>query len=190
MPRRTRSRWLAIRAAIRQSGIAAPGRVHVALGEPHPPLAVHRGQVHLARGRGRQPDVAGLPDLGRHDVDVDREQPALADGAHDRIDRRLPVAVGDAVHGVLHQVGAPLVDALELHARSASSCSGRSPRCGARRPCPRSGACRRRPRAGRHGRRQAGHSLPGARRGARSRRPGRPTLPVASARFTRAALVR
>ena len=63
------------------------GRVHVALGEPHAPLAVHRGQVHLARGRGRQEHVAGLADLRRHDVDVDREQPALPDGTHDRRDR-------------------------------------------------------------------------------------------------------
>ena len=38
-------------------------RVHVALGQAHPALAVHRGQVHLARGRRRQPDVAGLADL-------------------------------------------------------------------------------------------------------------------------------
>ena len=52
-------------------------RVHVALGQAHPALAVHRGEVHLARGRGRQDHVAGLADLGRHDVDVDREQAAL-----------------------------------------------------------------------------------------------------------------
>ena len=54
------------------------GRVHVALGQAQPALAVHRGEVHLAGRRRRQPDVAGLADLGRHDVDVDREQPALA----------------------------------------------------------------------------------------------------------------
>ena len=70
--------WLAIRAAIRQSGIALARRVHVALGQAQPPLAVHRREVHLARRRRRQPDVAGLADLGRHDVDVDREQAALS----------------------------------------------------------------------------------------------------------------
>ena len=69
-------------------------RVHVALGEPHAPLAVHRGQVHLARGRRRQPDMAGLPDLGRHDVDVDREQAALLDRVDDGLHHRRAVAGG------------------------------------------------------------------------------------------------
>ena len=90
------------------------GRVHVALGEPHAPLAVHRREVRFARGRRRQPDVAGLADLGRHDVDVDREQSALLDRADDGIDHRGAVAVRHGGHGVLHHVGALLVGLLEL----------------------------------------------------------------------------
>ena len=65
-------------------------RVHVALGEAHAPLAIHRGQVHLARGRRRQPDMAGLADLGRHDVDVDREQAAVLDRGNDGVDHAPP----------------------------------------------------------------------------------------------------
>ena len=95
-------------------GHGLAGRVHVALGQAHPALAVHRGQVHLARGRGRQPDVAGLADLARHDVDVDREQAAGPDRPHDRLDHGRPIAGRDRAHRVLHQVGALLVDALEL----------------------------------------------------------------------------
>ena len=91
-----------------------PGRVHVALGQPHAALAVHRGQVHLARRRGRQPDVARLPDLGRDDVDVDGEQPALADRVHDRRDHPGTVAPRHGGHGVLHHVGPLLVGLLEL----------------------------------------------------------------------------
>ena len=53
-------------------------------------------------------------DLGRHDVDIDREQAALLDRADDGIDHRRAVAVGHRVHGVLHHVGALLVDLLEL----------------------------------------------------------------------------
>ena len=71
------------------------------------------------------PDVAAgsitcaqAADLGRHDVHVHDEQAALADGVHDRLDLRLPIAAGHRVHGGLHQVGAPLVDALELGAFS------------------------------------------------------------------------
>ena len=92
----------------------SPGRVHVALGQSHAPLAVHGGEVHLARGRGRQPDVACLADLGRDDVDVDREQAALLDGGDDgRHECRL-VARRHRVHRILHDVGALLVDLLEL----------------------------------------------------------------------------
>ena len=69
-------------------GHGAAGRVHVALGEAHAALAVHRGQVHLARGRGGEPDVARLTDLRRDDVDVDREQAALLDRVHDGGDHR------------------------------------------------------------------------------------------------------
>ena len=54
------------------------GRVHIALGKAHAPLAIHRGEVHLARCRRGQPDMARLADLGRHDVDIDREQAALS----------------------------------------------------------------------------------------------------------------
>ena len=95
-------------------GHGLAGRVHVALGQPHPPLAVHRGEVHLARGRRRQPDMAGLADLGRHDVDVDGEQAALLDRVHDRLDHARPIAIGHRRHGVLHHVGALLVGLLEL----------------------------------------------------------------------------
>ena len=56
-------------------GHGLAGRIHVALSQAHPALAVHRGQVHLARGRGRQPDMAGLADLARHDVDVTANRP-------------------------------------------------------------------------------------------------------------------
>ena len=70
----------------------AAGRVHVALGQAHAALAVHRRQVHLARGRGRQPDVARLPDLRRDDVDVDREQAALLDRVRDGGNHGGPVA--------------------------------------------------------------------------------------------------
>ena len=105
---------LAMRAAIRLSGIAWPGRVHVLLGETHAALAVHRGEVGFARRRRRQPDVTGLADLGRHDVDVDGEQTALLDGVHDRLDHGVAVAVGRRHHGVLHHVGALLVVLLEL----------------------------------------------------------------------------
>ena len=59
-------------------GHGLAGRVHIALGQSQAALAVHRGEVHLARRRGRQPDVAGLADLRRHDVDVDGEQAALS----------------------------------------------------------------------------------------------------------------
>ena len=44
-------------------GLGLAGRVHVALGQAHPPLAVHRGQVHLARGGRGQHDVRAWPIL-------------------------------------------------------------------------------------------------------------------------------
>ena len=59
-------------------GHRLPRRVHVPLGQTHAALAVHRRQIGFARGRRRQPDMAGLADLGRHDIDIDREQSALA----------------------------------------------------------------------------------------------------------------
>ena len=90
------------------------GRVHVALGETHAPLAVHGGEVHLAGCRRRQPDVARLADLGRHDVDVDGKQAAFLDGVHDRSHQGWLVAGRHGVHGVLHDVGALLVGLLEL----------------------------------------------------------------------------
>ena len=90
------------------------GRVHVALGEPHAPLAVHGGEVHFPRRRRRQPHVARLADLGRHDVDVDREQPTLADGVDDRRNQRRSIAGRYGVHRVFDDVGALLVDLLEL----------------------------------------------------------------------------
>jgi hypothetical protein len=41
-------------------------------------FAVHRGKVRFPRGSGRQPNMAGFADLGRHDV-VDRKQPSFLD---------------------------------------------------------------------------------------------------------------
>ncbi len=58
--------------------------------------------------------MAGLADLGRHDVDVDGEQTALLDGVHDGLHHAPAVAGRHRVHGVLHDVGALLVDLLEL----------------------------------------------------------------------------
>ena len=55
-------------------------RVHVLLGKPHAPLTVHRGEVHLAGCRRRQPHVAGLTDLRWDNVHIDGEQSASADG--------------------------------------------------------------------------------------------------------------
>ena len=95
-------------------GHGLAGRVHIALSQPQPTLAVHRGKIHLASRRARQPDVAGLADLGRHDVHVDREQAALADSGEDRIDHGFLVAVGDRGHRVLHEVGPLLVGLFEL----------------------------------------------------------------------------
>ena len=97
--------------------MALTRRVHVALGQPHAPLAVHGGQIHLARGRGRQPDMTGLADLGGHDVDVDRKEAALLDGINDGCHLGRPVAGRHGVHGILHDVGALLVNLLELDAR-------------------------------------------------------------------------
>ena len=59
--------------------------------------------------------MRGLANAGRHDVDVDDEEPARVDRADDGFDQRLAVTVGDGVHRVLHPVGTLLVDALELH---------------------------------------------------------------------------
>ena len=49
-----------------------------------------------------------------HDVDIDREQPTLADGVDDRRDQRRSIAGRYGVHRVFDDVGAPLVDLLEL----------------------------------------------------------------------------
>ena len=90
------------------------GRIHVALGQPHAPLTIHRRQVHLARSCRRQDDMRRLADLRGHDVDVDAEKATLPDCAHDGVDLCLPVAIGNAGHGVLHHIGALLVGRLEL----------------------------------------------------------------------------
>ena len=90
------------------------GRVHPALGQAQPALAVHRCQVHLARGGRRQHDVRASADRRGHDVHVHAEQPAPADGAHDGLDQGLAVAGRHGVHRLLHHVGAALVDALVL----------------------------------------------------------------------------
>ncbi len=58
--------------------------------------------------------MAGLADLGRHDVDVDGEQAALLDGGDDGRHQCRPVTGRHRVHGILHDVGALLVDLLEL----------------------------------------------------------------------------
>jgi Rhodopirellula transposase DDE domain len=76
----------------RAVGHRATRRVHISLGQTHTPLSIHRGEVHLARGRGREPDVAGFPDLGRDDVDVDREQTAFPDRVHDGRDHRRSIS--------------------------------------------------------------------------------------------------
>ena len=95
-------------------GHGLPRRVHIPLGQPQATLAIHRGEVHLARRRRRQPDMAGLADLGRDDIDVDGEQTALLDRAENRVDHRLAVAIGNRRHRVLHDVGSLLVVLLEL----------------------------------------------------------------------------
>ena len=66
----------------------------------------------VAAGRIRWQSCA---DFGRHDIDVDAEETALPDRAHDRVDHAIAIAVGDVVHRVFHEVGALLVDALEFH---------------------------------------------------------------------------
>ena len=93
-------------------GIA--GWVHVLLGEPHAPLAVHRGEVHLARCRSRQPHVAGLTDLRRNNVHIDGEQSASADGSNYCIDEGLAISVRNSRHRILHHIGSLLVGSLEV----------------------------------------------------------------------------
>jgi hypothetical protein len=39
--------------------------------------------------------VRGLADRGRHDVDLDDEEPAIVDRRDDRADQCLTVAIGD-----------------------------------------------------------------------------------------------
>ncbi len=181
---------LARPAAIRQSGMAEPGAVHVFLDQPHPPLAVHRGQVHLAGFDRRQDDVRALADLGGHDVDIDREQAPGLDGRHDGVDHLLAGRARAGVHRFLHHVGAAVVDALELGGvqrrlvvvvrpdvvdlavaadQEVVDVGRRAPDMGVGRA-----AC----------------SLPGARRGGTTPPPGRPMLPVASPIFTSAPIVR
>ena len=75
-------------------GHRVAGRVHEPLRQPHAPFAIHGREVHLAGCRSGQPHMRGLADLCRNDVDIDGEQPALLDRAEDRVDLRLPVAVG------------------------------------------------------------------------------------------------
>ena len=58
--------------------------------------------------------MAGLADLGRDDVDVDREQAALSNSREDGGDHGLLIAVGDRGHRILHQVSPLLVGLLEL----------------------------------------------------------------------------
>ncbi len=41
--------------------------------------------------------MAGLADLGRHDVDVDRKQTSFLDGVSDRADHRGAVAIGAVI---------------------------------------------------------------------------------------------
>ena len=53
-------------------------------------------------------------DLRRDDVDVDREEAAGLDGVDDGLHHRRPIAIGHGVHRVLHDVGALLVDHVEL----------------------------------------------------------------------------
>ena len=58
--------------------------------------------------------MAGLADLGRHNVDIDREEPAPSNRGEDRVDHGFLVAIGHGGHRVLHQVGPLLVRLLEL----------------------------------------------------------------------------
>ena len=58
--------------------------------------------------------MTSLPNLGRHDIDIDRKQAALFDRAGDGVHHRGAVAVGHGRHRVFHEIGALLVDLLEL----------------------------------------------------------------------------
>ena len=60
-------------------GLGGARRVHEPLGQPHPALAVHRGEVHLARVRGGKGQVPRLHELHRVEVDDGDEQPTVLD---------------------------------------------------------------------------------------------------------------
>ena len=161
---------LAMRAAIRLSGIAWPGGsiyFSVKRMRRSPFMEVRLASPEVAAGK---PDVARFADLGGHDIDIDRKQAALLDRADDGIHHRGTVAIGRRHHGFLHHVGAFLVDLLELEGVQRRLVVIASPRCDARRLCPRSEACRHMPRAFRHERRKDVNSLPDARPCERSRR--------------------
>ena len=58
--------------------------------------------------------MAGLSDLCRHDVDIDRKETSLLDCAHDGVHHRVTVPIGHRQHGVLHEISPLLVGLLEL----------------------------------------------------------------------------
>ena len=58
--------------------------------------------------------MARLADLGRHDVDVDREEAAFVNRSENSVDCGFPVTVRNRGHRVLHQVRALLIRLLEL----------------------------------------------------------------------------
>ena len=94
-------------------GLGRARAVHVFLDQPHAPLAVHGGQVHLARFDRRQDDMGRLADLAVDDVHIDREQPARLDRADDGIDQFFARRSGAGIHRLLHHIGAAIVFPLE-----------------------------------------------------------------------------
>ena len=57
--------------------------------------------------------MAGLPDLCRNDVDINREQATFLNRGHDGFRHGVAITVRHRRHRVFHQIGALLVGLLE-----------------------------------------------------------------------------